>query len=258
MSASSHFRIHSYSAHETDKSLAAYAEYVRDSLNASSVSWLISYRGKYGHEHWHVNLLDGWKVMDMTYPLAPGKDPEAMKMRYLEMARAQGDLSPLTRLAMDTAGTHRSLSLEQAFAAENDNSHWVKGIFFKQNNIADRILGVFSLNPETESYLLVDRSPEQPAFSRNDQDRLLELVKMFPRLHYWLAMERGLLPPSTRPLSPRQKCIINMMLKGLSEQEMAQELGLSKSTVHGYLVEIYRVYQIRSRAALQRLWLESI
>lgn len=260
MSLSATLRISSYAAYQTDESLAAYAGYIQETMSASSVCWMMAYRGDFGRKLWYVELLDGWKVMDITYPLAPELTAEAdkVKQQYLEMSRQQQDISPLTRLALDTVGSHRSLTMQQALDHLGLESHWVQAHKYKQFSIGDRILGVFNMGAEAESYLLVDRAPEQEKFRPSDQDELLSLTTAFPRLHYWLALERGLLPPATRPLSPRQQELIQMMLKGLSEQEIADDCSLSKSTVHSYLMDIYRIFQVKSRTALQRLWLESI
>jgi len=252
--------INSYSASQTSESLAAYTAMVQQALGASSVSWLIGYRGEFGRKLWHVELLDGWKVMDLIYPQSSEQTgmAELFKQRYLEMARQEKDLSPLTRLALKTVGSHRSLALQQALANDGVDSHWVKEHLLQDYNVADRMLGVFHLGAETESYLLVDRAPHQAGFTQAEQDELLALMTSFPRLHYWLALERGLVAPATRPLSPRQQELVKMVLQGLSEQEMADKLVLSKSTVHGYLIDIYRIFRVTSRTALLRLWLESI
>ena len=56
------------------------------------------------------------------------------------------------------------------------------------------------------------------------------------------------MPP--RPLAPRLRNTLGLLLEGKSEKEAAAELGISQHTVHLYVKELYRVFQVHSRAEL--------
>lgn len=51
-------------------------------------------------------------------------------------------------------------------------------------------------------------------------------------------------------LSPRATEITALLLKGLSERRIAETLGVSRSTVHTYVIAIYRKHGVHSRAEL--------
>ncbi|HEX4415247.1 MAG TPA: LuxR C-terminal-related transcriptional regulator [Lacipirellulaceae bacterium] len=51
-------------------------------------------------------------------------------------------------------------------------------------------------------------------------------------------------------LSKRLRETLSLLLEGLSEKEVAQTLGLSASTVHEYVVMLYKHFRVSSRAQL--------
>jgi DNA-binding NarL/FixJ family response regulator len=51
-------------------------------------------------------------------------------------------------------------------------------------------------------------------------------------------------------LSPRQEQTLHLLLKGDSEKQVARKLELSKHTVHVYVKELYRRFEVSSRAEL--------
>lgn len=51
-------------------------------------------------------------------------------------------------------------------------------------------------------------------------------------------------------LSQREAAITSFLLAGLSERQMAQNLGISSHTVHSYLERLYRKLHVRSRCAV--------
>jgi DNA-binding NarL/FixJ family response regulator len=56
------------------------------------------------------------------------------------------------------------------------------------------------------------------------------------------------------PTSARQREVLIYLTRGLTEREIAPQLGLSILTVHGYIKAIYRHYAVGSRGALLGLW----
>lgn len=58
-------------------------------------------------------------------------------------------------------------------------------------------------------------------------------------------------------LSPRQRETLDGLLRGLSEKEVAHQLGVSPHTVHVYVKALHRAFGVRSRAELLSRWLRS-
>ena len=72
--------------------------------------------------------------------------------------------------------------------------------------------------------------------------------------HRNLMLNQGLLMASA-PLSGAERRVLPLLLSDASEKDFAHQLGLASSTVHQYVVGIYRKFGVRSRAGLTRLWL---
>ncbi|MBS4097860.1 MAG: response regulator transcription factor [Sulfuricella sp.] len=49
--------------------------------------------------------------------------------------------------------------------------------------------------------------------------------------------------------------MMHLLLTGMTEKEIAQQLGLAASTTHQYVTGLYRKINVKSRAALTSLWL---
>lgn len=53
-----------------------------------------------------------------------------------------------------------------------------------------------------------------------------------------------------RPLTPREKDIVDLVVKGLTNREVADHLGVSEKTVKFHMTNIFRKYEVTQRAAL--------
>jgi DNA-binding CsgD family transcriptional regulator len=61
--------------------------------------------------------------------------------------------------------------------------------------------------------------------------------------------------PSASDLAPRARQVLECLLEGDSEKQVARRLGISQETVHHYTKIIYRHFRVRSRAELISRWL---
>lgn len=57
----------------------------------------------------------------------------------------------------------------------------------------------------------------------------------------------GPAPTTEQNLSPREKQILDLLVEGLIDKEIAHELGISRETVRTHLGKIYHKLQVRSR-----------
>lgn len=60
--------------------------------------------------------------------------------------------------------------------------------------------------------------------------------------------------PSVSTLSPRLQQTFQCLVEGDSEKRVARRLGLSKATVHEYVMALYRHFRVNSRAELLARW----
>lgn len=61
---------------------------------------------------------------------------------------------------------------------------------------------------------------------------------------------------ATIDLSPARKRVLDLLLDGLSEQEIACRLGVARPTVHTQVTDIYRAFNVSSRAELMSNWIQ--
>jgi DNA-binding CsgD family transcriptional regulator len=61
----------------------------------------------------------------------------------------------------------------------------------------------------------------------------------------------GLLPKMSRRKSQTLKCL----LRGLSEKQIALELGISRHTIHVYVKELHKQFGVASRGELLARWI---
>jgi DNA-binding CsgD family transcriptional regulator len=59
------------------------------------------------------------------------------------------------------------------------------------------------------------------------------------------------------PLTPAERRMIQCLLSGMSESEIAATLALSKGTVHQYATQIYQKFAVHGRVEFTALWLSA-
>ncbi|MEQ8504391.1 MAG: LuxR C-terminal-related transcriptional regulator [Rhodospirillales bacterium] len=235
--------------------LELYQEYVSEAVVADSVTWLAGYAGMFGQECWKAELLDGWKVIEMIYPPESDKTGKVAYAEYMQFAKTHG-IDALTEVALDTTGKTRVVHIDD-IDWEKFKTHPEKKKFYERFDIGQRMLGVYHLHEQAESYLIIDRVPGGPPFSGEDRENLYQALCEFPRVHHWLMLERGLVPPAGRPIMPRYQEILKLLQQNLSEKDIAERLNLSAGTVHGYVIDIYKTFNVNSRAELMSLWFQA-
>lgn len=108
--------------------------------------------------------------------------------------------------------------------------------------------------PQGQVFLSLHRGLGERPFSEDERDDLTLLT----RCGAWLLtrlVSDGFLGPITQALPPRLSRALELLLTGLSEREMASELGLSANTVHKYVENLYRHFGVQSRPELMALLL---
>lgn len=246
-------RIHAAPAWESAKMLSLYQEYARKVLAVDSVSWLAAYAGPYGKECWKTELLNGWKVTDVVYLDKAHEIPQSHYYSYVQ----KNGKEPLTQLALATVGKTRVLHIDTA-ELEQLKSHPEQKGYCEHLGVSQRMLGVYHLDEQAESYLMADRLSRGKPFSQQDKENLYRLLVEFPRVHYWLFLERGLIPPAERPIGPRYQEVLTLLQQNLTEAEIADQCKLSSGTIHGYIMDIYKIFNVSSRAELMSLWFQGV
>lgn len=248
-------KIQNCSVIETKKMFALYQDYLCRLLSGSSLIWIASYRGDYGRKLWKTEFFNNWKLMEMTF-LVDG-NPEciaAMEADYYQMSLNHG-LDPITEYAIKTAGKTRVYRREDILTNSEWSKHWLKEELWDKHNIGDRIIGIFSVDSQSESFLSIQRPIGSPPFNLDDKKILYQAMQEFSRMHHLLLLERGLTKQSKSPLSPRQQELVKLMFTPLTEKEIASKMGISQVTVHGYITDLYKNFNVKNRLEIIQLWL---
>jgi DNA-binding CsgD family transcriptional regulator len=90
-----------------------------------------------------------------------------------------------------------------------------------------------------------NREPQDRPFTEEDRNLLLVFQEQCLRLEE--AQAKKLDGPR---LTARQREVLDALLRGASEKEVAWDLGISRETVHSHVKSIYLAYGTRSRAEL--------
>jgi Response regulator containing a CheY-like receiver domain and an HTH DNA-binding domain len=248
-------RINYLGAAKTEQALRLYQKYICTEFDAVYVTWCALYRGPFGKDVWHTVVMDDWKVFDIVFPENVVVDKDEARSKFYAKAKKEGDLGPGIMESMRSTGRTRAHLIEDSISLEKWKQHWVYKLLQKQG-VADRMSGAYNLSPISESHVWVDRAIGKSFFNDDERNRLVDIMNMFPRLHRWLMLERGLLEPAARPLSPREKDVMKLLLGPWSEAEISEKLSLSKGTVHNYIIGIYKNFNVSGRYQLMHVWLD--
>ncbi|PCJ17944.1 MAG: hypothetical protein COA96_17365 [SAR86 cluster bacterium] len=249
-------RIHSLPASDTENMLMLYQRYVCGLLGATNSYWVAAYRGKFGRETWRTKMMEDWKIVDAVYSGNPNPSTDEVSKEYFVKAFETG-MDPQAAHAIRNAGKTRVHRLKDTIALEDWEKHWMHERLLSEN-VGERLVGAYCLGPKAESYLLVDRNPGEPEFTEEDAQILLDALLKFPRVHYWLMLERGLVPPAKKSFSPRQREVLKHLMGPKPEKQIADELGLSKGALHNYVIDIYKNLGVGSRYEVMQCWLAAI
>lgn len=241
--------------YDTQGALQLFMKYLQHISHADRVAWCAQYRGEFGREFWQHELMNNWKVMDMFDP-----DPQLYAVpieqrieRFMDGARDNG-VTRLVEDAFSNPGVNRVL---WTGAYRQDGPDWHQKLLLEQDGIQDRVLAIANVDEQSESWFFLSRDANASPFSATDVRLIEEALNEFPRLNYYLMLERGLLI-GCKPLAPREREVLNLVLRSTPIPRIASDLTLTESTVRTYVNEIYKKLGVRNRAELFRRWLDPI
>lgn len=123
--------------------------------------------------------------------------------------------------------------------------------------IGHRLIGASATASGAESYLIFDRGDGGRGFGARERDVLAFFLRGSTLLHREMLQMHGLLN-AFRPLSPRERDVLRLLLTGISEKELAKALKLTPATTHQYVVAVLRNFGVHSRAELMAQWLRRL
>ena len=134
-------------------------------------------------------------------------------------------------------------------------------LYYKLNDIADRIWIAFPVSPTVESIFLLDRLASGPnakrRFTPDEADLAGTALRGLKEFHRRLLLGHGVLR-NVKPLSPLKRRLLQELLSAKSEKEIAATMKRKPTTIREYVRELYAEYGVRTRTGLMALWLGEI
>ena len=193
----------------------------------------------------------GWRprLIHHLHPARPHEEAAREQRRMLET----GHVDETTVRNVQAAGRFRTYRLVDMVPPE-----WFEGeyyrLYYLARNHQDAIWAGVPINADTEIYFGLYRAHRRPGFSPADRDAVAYALRGLRWLHRQQMLGHGLLL-SASPLTRAEHAVLRGLLQGLSEKQIAADVGHSPHTTHEYVTRIFRKYAVHNRAALMALWL---
>ena len=149
----------------------------------------------------------------------------------------------------------------------------IRDTFLARYGWVDFVLGTWAASKDRLVMLALPQRANQPAWGA-EAERLVSLVlravaplvdrEMFDSLesdpNAPSAAPAAAPPPGAilaeKDLSGRQTDVLHLLLRGMSEKEVARELGVSTHTVHTHVKKLYAEFDVSSRGELLALFVD--
>ncbi|HWK61841.1 MAG TPA: helix-turn-helix transcriptional regulator [Eoetvoesiella sp.] len=215
---------------------------------ADSASWVGAVRMADSHS---ADPVYGWRPRLIHHlDTSPRLREVAQQQRRL---LETGKVDETTLRNVEAAGRFRTHRLVDIVPPE-----WFEGEYYRSYYLAlgrrDAIWAGVPVNADTEIYFGLYRSHREPGFSPEDRDAVAYALRGLRWFHRQQMLGHGLLL-SNSPLTRAENAVLQGLLRGLSEKQIAAEVGQSPNTTHEYVTRIFRKYAVHNRAALMALWL---
>lgn len=199
------------------------------------------------------DILYGWRLRTAErWITRPEYNPEFIRK---VLAHVERDPGMGVRKVISEAGRFRCYRQRGGFIdyeAFRRTIHYE--MYFKKNGITDRLWCVFPVNRDAESMFCFDRLHRRRHYTPEHERLVAQALRGLKWFHRQLLLNHGLLVGHT-PLSPAHRRLLPQLLSKKSEKEIAAALGLSRATTHKYVTDIFRSFDVSSRAGLMTLWM---
>jgi DNA-binding CsgD family transcriptional regulator len=214
---------------------------------------------------WNITWM-GAVRLDESFPNDPAKGWRPGALSFLHSALPldtavreqtekleQGNVDENIIRNLDGAGSFRANRLRDLVGPDWFDSFYYRA-YYRGVGHDDAVWVAFPVNKDVESWFGVFRGPGQPPFTESERDRIAYALRGLKWFHRQLMLSHGLLA-AKNPLTPAERQVLHLLLTGLSEKLIAEQLGRSYHTTHDWISSIYRKFGVNNRATLMALWL---
>jgi DNA-binding CsgD family transcriptional regulator len=193
----------------------------------------------------------GWRASVFRYLYPAQQLGKLAREQTKDLYRGVADATTIANVA--GAGRFRANRLRDLVPDE-----WFRSDFYQRYYLdmgrCDAVFVALPVNEDAESWFGVHRAIGRPAFTIEERDTLAYALRGIKWFHRQLMLSHGLLI-ATKPLTPAERKVLQLLLSRASEKEIACDLGLTANSAHQYVVSVFRKFGVNSRAALMSLWL---
>ncbi len=263
-----------FPASRTDEALVHLMHWFRQHLAADNIIWLGSLLMLDQEAARHDPLL-GWRLRTRQSFVLEKESYRKLVASYFATEH-YGRLTPAfyrkgrrpdadihigmaSREVVRQAGTFRVHRLRDGwidFAKFRRTEHY--RLYYEENEIADRIWLIYPASPTVESIFLLDRF--QPGtgkprhFTKEEADIAAAVLRGACGFHHRLLMLHGVFK-GVKALTPLKTRILQGLLTGKPEKEIAAALGQNPLTLRKYVKALCAEFGVSTRPALMALWL---
>ena len=193
----------------------------------------------------------GWRprMIRHLHPTPPIHKTAVEQTEMLE----QGSVDITTVRNVELAGRFRANRLIDLVPESWFQSTYYRTYYLVIGQI-DAIWAGIPVNEDAEVYIGVHRNATHRRFSETDREIVAYALRGLKWFHRQQMLGQGLLVAKS-PLSPVERSVLQGLLAGLSEKQVAATQGHSYHTTHEYVCSQYRKFGVKNRAGLMALWL---
>ncbi len=195
--------------------------------------------------------VSGWRPRYIHY-LHPLKQVTAKAKEQVRMLEA-GVVDITTVRNVAAAGRFRCNRLTDLVPPEWFDSGYYHA-FYRNSDHADAIWAGCPVNADAEVYFGLFRDAAHGRFGVADREAVAYALRGLKWFHRRQLLGRGLMVANT-PLTPVERRVLEGLLGGLTEKQIAAALDQSYHTTHEYVANLYRKFGVNNRAGLTALWL---
>lgn len=195
--------------------------------------------------------MKGWRPRTL-FTLAPcANTSQVIDEAFQEMEKGQPDITTIRNVEL--AGSYRVLLLN-----ELANPDWFAGPsyqrYYKALDRQDSIWAGIPVSADAEVQIGFHRSFDKPPFSGEDKALVFHALRGIRWFYKHQMLGEGVGVAST-PLTPTEKTVLQGLLLGMTEKQIAGQNNQSPHTTHDHVKRIFRKYGVSSRSSLMALWL---
>lgn len=175
-------------------------------------------------------------------------------------AGAEADAKPLNARDFDSGMIHFGASgFRIGIRNERILPEWYEEQWYDTRcaslAIRDVIYMIMPVGADIESWFGFQRiGPDKAGYTPDDRAVMEYAGRPLNWFHRLVCLHHGICLADAH-LTPAERRLMPLLLRGGSESSIAKELNLSLATVHTYATRIYRKFDVQGRTGLMALWL---